>query len=67
MWKTSKKACAEGRKRNKSVAVWVDGDYEAVIPRIRRERRSGCTDANFAVGLCSLTVSFVDSRTVGCV
>lgn len=52
---------------NKSVPVWEDADYEAVIPRIRRERRSGCTDVNFPIGLRGVTVSFVDSRTVGCV
>lgn len=34
--------------------MWEDADYEAVVPRIRRERRSGY-NANFAISL-------VDSR-----
>lgn len=68
--KTSKKAARKGWKRkrvrvagNKSAPVWEDADYEAVIPRIRRERRSGCADVNFAIGLCRVTVTFVDSCT----
>lgn len=48
----AKRASVEGlRAENKSVVVWEDADYEAVIPRIRRERRSGCTNANFPIGL----------------
>lgn len=51
-----------GEAKNKTAAVWEDGDYEAVIPRARREREKRCNDANFA---SAVTVSSVDSRTVG--